>query len=92
MKTLLHSTDKTLIEAAQSGSAEGLVQLTAEKMEELSKTIKARIDEEPKYYQEICDSLTSEQRLAVAAWVMKKNGLVYLTYNAGAKSRFPVVT
>ncbi len=47
------------------------VLLTSEIMQDVSTVIRRRIDAEPAYYQQICDALTSEQRLAVTAWVMK---------------------
>lgn len=70
-KPHLHSLDQKLLDIAKGEETKGLVQLTPEKMEDLADIVQQRINDEPDYYQKICDALTQEQRLAVTAWVMR---------------------
>lgn len=63
----LASGDKALLEAATTGR--GLVELTPDKMEAISASIKARTADVEARYPKLVDECPYETRLAVTAWV-----------------------
>lgn len=65
----LHSSDKALLHAAQTG--EGLVELTPERLEAMRKAMDERKREIDEAFPKLVADCPYETRLAVAAWVFK---------------------
>jgi hypothetical protein len=65
----IHSGDEALIKAATTG--EGAVELTPPMMEEIFKSLTARMKEIDETYPKLVEECPPETKLAVTAWVFK---------------------
>lgn len=69
MTDKLHTSDKALLHAAETG--EGCVPLTPGLMEEIRDNLKTRFADIERRYPTLVDECPYETRLAVTQWVMK---------------------
>lgn len=68
-KLKLHTTDKTLIEAARTGG-EGLVEVTPELIKEITENLAERTADIAARYPALITACPAETRLAIVAWTM----------------------